>query len=273
MFADDTTLHTNDNNINTLAIKVQKNVDDLVKWTEYNHMAINSNKTKAMLVANCKQRQFLPNKLPPIYIKGDQIEEVDSHVVLGVTIQNNLGWSEYLTDLTNKISNKAKQLNLIKHFLDFKTKRVFFHAYIQPVIGYVSTLWDQASNSDINPINNIYNRAIKQIILKSTKLEKQDYLNVNILPLAEKLKLNKALLMHKIINKIAPTPLVSMFNKNENRNNHNEITVPQPRIEGFKKSLQFSGGVLWNDLPPYLRKIESLSLFKSRYIQTLFQAM
>jgi hypothetical protein len=152
-------------------------------------MAINSKKTKAMLVANCKQRQFLPNKLTPNYIKGDQIEEVDSHVVLGVTIQNNLSWSENLTDLTNEISNKAKQHNLIKPFLDFKTKIVFFHAYIQPAIGYVSTLWDQAaSNSDINPINNIYNRAIKHIILKSRNLEKQDYLNVNILPLVVKIK-------------------------------------------------------------------------------------
>ena len=47
------------------------------------------------------------------------------------------------------------------------------------------------------------------------------------------------------------------------RDSVNEINVPQPRTNYYKKQLWlFSGAVLWNSLPLELRKAESLNQLK-----------
>ena len=324
MFADDTTMHTNDANVKTLSKKMQKIIDNLIKWTEHNHMALNAKKTKAMLVTTDQKRRkllvstdqkrhylpiklkrlnskktnamlvttdkkrrknasnsrskktlhtYLPIKLNPLNIQGKIIEEVGSHLLLGVTIQNNLSWSIYLGDLTKKISNKVNLLNLIKHFLNQKCKKIFFHAYIQSLINYASTLWDQTSKTDIKPIEANYKRAIKHILQKPS-LENHDYINADILPFDKNLKLKKATFIHKIINKNAPIPLQNLLKENENRNYHNELSVcSKPRIEGFTKSLQYSGAKLWNALPQNLRDTKQTGAFKKQFKRILFSTI
>ena len=151
---------------------------------------------------------------------------------------------------------------------------IFFHAYIQSIIDYASTLWDQAPKTDTNPISSIHKRAIKSTLLKSSNPNINDYKQSGILPLNQKLTLNKAIFMHKIINKNAPAPLVQRFRKNNNRNNHNAVEIcPNPKTEIFKKSLHYSGGSLWNALPEYLRETKSLTFFTTIYKRFLLESL
>ena len=275
MFADDSTLHTCDVDLKIVSQKLQEIINNLQQWTELNHMALNAKKTKAMLVTTDQKRRalktkHLPSKLLPLKVKNTVIDEVDSHLILGVTIQNNLSWSIYLGDLTEKISNKVNLLNQIKHFLNLKCKKIFFHAYIQSLINYASTLWDKAPEKDKKPIQDNYERAIRHILHKRS-LEDQDYKDVDILPFEKNLNLKKAMFVYKILKKDAPVPLQNLFRKNEGRNYHNELEVcSKPRIEDFMKSLQYSGATLWNALPQYLRETTQIENFKRQYKQMLF---
>jgi hypothetical protein len=269
MFADDTSLHAKDPNIDTLTKKLQKTLDQMVSWSELNHMALNSKKTKCMLITTPQKRNHLTKSSLQLFVKNDQIQDVDEHVILGVTIQNNLSWGNYLEDLSSKVSSKLHLLNRIKPFLNTTCRKLFFHAYIQSIIDYASTLWDQSPKSDTNPLTNLHNRAIK-ITLNKSSLDGQDYRDSGILPLKHKLMLNKGVFMHKIINKNAPAPLIKKFPKNNNRNYHNDIEVCHPRIETFKKSLQYSGSTLWNSLPDYLRHTKILNAFRCNYKRNLF---
>jgi hypothetical protein len=270
MFADDTTLHTKESKIETLTDKLQTTLNQMVTWSDQNHMALNPKKTKCMLITTSKKRHNLLHSSLNLFLKNDQIQEVDSHLILGITIQNNLSWSNYLEDLSSRISSKLHLFNRIKYFLNDTCKLLFFHAYIQSIIDYASTLWDQAPKTDIDPVSSLHARAIK-ITLSKPSPDKTDYRNAGILPLKQKLTFNKAILMHKIVNKNAPIPLVNRFKKNDNRNYHNDIEVcANPRVEIFKKSLHYSGGTLWNSLPNYLRETKLLHMFRSNYKRYLF---
>ena len=81
--------------------------------------------------------------------------------------------------------------------------------------------------------------------------------------------------MHKILHNSAPAPIQKLFRKNENRNRHNELSVcSNPKTELFKKSLQYSGAVLWNKLaalPQRLTETETLDLFQKQYKRILFE--
>ena len=96
MFADDTSLHTSDDDLIPLANKLQLTLNELTLWTKQNHMALNPTKTKCMLITTPQKRATLRNSLPPLSIENNIIEEVNSHTVLGITIQRDLCWTMYI---------------------------------------------------------------------------------------------------------------------------------------------------------------------------------
>ena len=261
LFADDTTSHVSNSCHVNLARSSQNAVDELLGWGELNHMALSSLKTKQMIVTTRQKRQNIESTMPKIYIKTEEIEEVNSHKVLGVIIDNNLSWSNQLNDIAKLISKKVYQLSQIKHFLDIDMRKIFFNAHIQSIIDYSSTLWDGASNNSMKQLNCSYKRALKMILLKSSSLTQSDYKLLDILPLHLKLKYNKAVYMHRVVFGKAPPSIVNLFSTNNKRHNQ-KLVFPRPRIDLFKNSLQYSGGSLWNSLPKQLKEISSEKRFK-----------
>ena len=203
-------------------------------------MSLNSYKTKYMTITTRQKRQNISSRMP-LYIGNEKIVEVATHNVLGVTIDNNLSW-------TNHVSQKLYQLSKIKHFLNAHARKLFFHAHIQPIIDYASTLWDSASANTLKPLVSIHKRALKLTLLKSTSLTAHDYKRLDVLPLKFKLEFNKGIIMHKIVSDYAPSNLKLNFHSNQNRHSH-KLIVPRPRLHLFKCSLMYSEGNLWNNLP------------------------
>ena len=222
-------------------------------------MALHPVKTKFMLLASRQKRQNI-EQLPPLFISNHPVEIVNSHKVLGLTIDCNLSWSNHSSILCNSLAKKVYQFNKIKHFLDINARKLFFYAYIQSSIDYCSSLWDSASENALKFVFSLHRRAIKIVMLKSSSLTASDYKQLNILPLKFRFMFNKAVLMFKILSGAAPHSLTSKFEVNNARHSH-KIVVPRPRIDLYKSSLHYSGGMLWNNLPNTLKNISSLQVF------------
>ena len=227
-------------------------------------MALNPQKTTFMLVTTRQKRQNVSSSLPPLYAKDKLIEEIESHKVLDLTVDNNLSWSNHIMILCKNIAKKVYQLSKIKHFLNFQARRQFFHAYIQSNIDYASTVWDSVSANILKPLVSLHKRALKLILLKSSSLTASDYIDLDILPLKLKLTYNKGILMKRILSGFAPPALTAKFPLNNARHSH-KIMVPLPRIDLFKSSLLYSGGFLWNNLPPSVKNQSSTEVFKNKY--------
>ena len=251
MFADDTTLHTSNKKLKPLATSLQNTANELQAWSDLNHMALHPQKTEVMIVTSRQKRQNISLSLPPIQLGNQTLTEVDSHKTLGVIIDNNLSWTKHIHYLSKHISKKTYQLSRIKHFLNVSGRKSYFAAHIQSAIDYASTLWDSASGNAMKPLRSIHRRAIKAV-LKKPKLSNEDYKLHDILPLTDRLKHNKIMLMHKIVSEAAPNTLKSSFSLNTSRNKC-IFHVPIPRVDLFKSSLKYSGSLLWNKLPQNLR--------------------
>ena len=203
----------------------------------------------------------------PLYIGNEKIVEVATHKVLGVTIDNNLSWTNHVNELTKRVSQKLYQLAKIKHFLNAHARKLFFHAHIQPIIDYASTLWDSACANTLKPLVSIHKRALKLTLLKSTSLTAHDYKLLDVLPLKLKLEFNKGIFMHKIVFGYAPSNLKLNFHSNQNRHSH-KLVVPRPRLDLFKCSLTYSGGNLWNNLPLSIKILSDHKAFKKHLNST-----
>ena len=78
----------------------------------------------------------------------------------------------------------------------------------------------------------------------------------------------KANLMYKCVNKLAPNYLCNMFTTRtlpfDLRDASQKLYLPKPRTDYLKRSFSYSGASLWNDLPEDIRTTKSLRNFKRR---------
>lgn len=270
LFADDTTIHTKHHRIERVSSSLQQSINDIVTWSELNHMCLHPQKTKYIVITTRQKRQNLLPTRSPLYINGVMIEEVSHHKVLGLIIDNNLSWSQHVMMTCKTLSKKIHQLSRIKHFLNKHCRKLFFHAYIEPHVNYASTIWDSASENVLKQLMSLHRRALKLIHLKSSSLTVSDYKDLDILPFKWKLIHNKALFMFKIMSGFAPPYLKQRFLTSTIRNN-NKIMVPLPRIDLFKSSLTYSGGCLWNNILTSFNVHTSITVFKKRYHEYLME--
>ena len=267
LFADDTTIHNQGKTLHALSSHLQQDIDKLTLWADLNHMSLHAQKSKSMLVTTRQKRQNL-NKSLTLKVGDRFLEEVTSHKLLGIILDNNLSWAHHVSGLCKKISKKVFQLNRIKHFLDKHTRKLFFHAYIQPDIDFASTCWDGASSACLKPLESLFRRSIKIINNKSSPLLVSDYKDLKILPFRLRCLFNKAVFMYKIMKQIAPSYLTKRFKVIRGR--HKDIIfIPRPRIDLFMSSLAFSGAKLWNTAPKLIKNSNTLSSFKMAYIKHL----
>ena len=126
-------------------------------------MSLNSYKTKYMTTTTRQERQS---------ISSQKIDDVVTHKVSGVTIDNNLSSKNRVNELTKRVSQKLYQLWKIKHFLNAHARKFFFfffflNAHIQSIVEHVSILWDSASAKTLKPLANINKRSLKLTLLNT----------------------------------------------------------------------------------------------------------
>ena len=102
---------------------------------------------------------------------------------------------------------------------------------------------------------------------------------LDILSFDQSVFLNKAKVMYKVHNNIAPSYLQELFHMRDvNLNStaaslrsvaqHNYI-VPQAKCNLFKGSLTFSGVIVWNCIPATIKMSPSLDIFVKSCIKWL----
>ena len=85
----------------------------------------------------------------------------------------------------------------------------------------------------------------------------------------ELIKLDQAMMVHKILNEQCPEILKQKFTKRSQVSKYetrraNDLQVPRPRLEITKKSFSYRGAKVWNDIPNNIRNVESAALFKKQ---------
>ena len=86
-----------------------------------------------------------------------------------------------------------------------------------------------------------------------------------------------AMLMYKIQNNIASNRLIDMFVHSKDTHEvhtrstlNDNLQVPEPNYEFYRKSFKYQGSMLWNSLHPRLKSANSINEFKTLYKKSYF---
>jgi hypothetical protein len=262
MFADDSSLHTTSPDIKTVQDNLQTALSAVDKWCSTNKMVVHPKKTKSMVITSRQKHQRLPLKLN-LCIGTDNVEQVKTHRVLGVTIDDELKWQTHITNVCKTVARNVYLLGKLKFYVDSDARLMFFNAHVMSHINYASTVWSNAGDVHLKKLNSLHRRAAKSLVSNSYLSTDEKLISLNILPLNKQFELNTAVLVYKARNALVPAYVHNLLVNSDNRYASGKYILPRTRIDLYKTSFSFAGASIWNSLQLKARSCKTLSSFKS----------
>ena len=269
LFADDTTVHTSSPDTNTINEEISADFLQIINWSKRNKLPINLDKTTYMLL-NARKRVDATDHLE-LNIDAKSIKQVSKQKLLGIVIDENLSWTPQIDNLCSILASKISLLKHISAYVPQDVQKMFYQAYILPILDYGSNTWGTTSTANIERLSKLQKRAAR-IILKADFMTPSSYMfeQLGWQTIPKRLLYNKSVLVYKALNDLTPTYItnlltpVSQAHSRSLRSSENGLlSIPRSRSALFDRSFSYSASKLWNVLPLNLRTASSLNEFKS----------
>ena len=147
IYADDTTLfHPLSNCIGNDDFQtINCEMEKVYHWLCANRLSLNISKTKFMIFHN--KGKNMSSIDPEIKLKGHFNEQVDNFNFLGIIINENLSWTNHITNISIKISKSLGIMYKMKHFLPLNILKTLYSSMILPHLTYGILAWGKEASS------------------------------------------------------------------------------------------------------------------------------
>ncbi|KAM7380045.1 hypothetical protein PAMP_003369 [Pampus punctatissimus] len=131
-------------------------VDNFVEWSEQNHLRLNVNKTREMVI-DFKRKKMSSQ---PLWIRGEVVEEVEDYKYPGVVIDNILDWKTNTEAVYKKGMSRLYFLRKLRSFnVCSKMLEIFYQSVVASTI-FAAVCWGSSIRaSDINRLGKIIKKA------------------------------------------------------------------------------------------------------------------
>lgn len=279
LFADDTTVHTHDTNVDIIKQKLQSANNTVLNWCVNNDMLLNAEKSSVMLIGT-RNRLAQVSDIN-LYIDNKTVTNVTQQRLLGVTIDNKLTWNLQIHEMVTQISRKLTLMQLLSSYVSRDCLIKYYNAYIVPLFDYGCLVWGGTNSSNILQIEKLQKRAAR-IILK-TGITTPSFImfkNLSWLPIRCRIKYHILLLTYKALHNLAPVYITSIFkeltysNERQLRSISNgNLLVPKFNTVLYSKSFTVVAPNLWNSLPLSIKACKTVTSFKRHVKKYLLDNM
>ncbi len=273
LFADDTTIVFSSSDINCLINTVNAELVHLTDWFALNKLSLNISKTNYMIFKNSNIESFKND----LFLNGEVLTRVHTVKFLGVQIDDKLSWKNHTDMIGKKLSSAIFIIRRIRYKINQKTAQNLYNTLILPHITYCNVVWGNAYKSYTSNIGRLQKRALR--LCYNGRLLKSDELfsATKKLSLENIHKMQVALLVFNFFYNpcLLPACINSLFEKISEVHGHHTRSLDNKclfthfgRLNARKNSLKILAPTLWNNIPPPIRHLSSVILFKKQY--TLF---
>ena len=243
---------------------LQDDIDKLEIWTTNNYLHFNTAKCKQMVISRKRKRNgILP---PPLTLKGEQLEQVDSYKYLGLLLSSDLSWSTHVESICSKT---RKLLGLLyRQYYQLAEPHTLLQLYlslIRPHLEYASPVWNPYLQKNMNSLENVQKFALK-MCSKRWDLGYAQLLELFDVPeLSERRLYLDLCTLFKIVHNHFYFP-PNIFHEHTGRT-HRAVRplllhCPFSRTNYFYNSFVLRTSTTWNALPTSLVTNASINHFK-----------
>ena len=166
-----------------------------------------------------------------------------------------------MLSIRQKVARGLSILKKVKPLLKMESLIHIYRSLIEPYFTYCCIVWDSIGDTQVAKLQKLQNRAARIITGASYLKRSSDVLReLEWMNLEDMRQRQKAILMFKILNGLAPTYLSEMFTYNTSLHNYRlrsskmNLELPKSRTNYYKNSFAYTGAKTWNDLPSSLKE-------------------
>ena len=169
-FADDTTFFACDKDLKTLISRLEHDSHLAIEWFESNYMKLNQDKCH-LLVSGYKHENIWAR------IGEVKIWESSKQKLLGVVIDRDLNFNEYVSSLCKKADRKLSVLSRLSNLRSFQQRRLLMKSFVEAQFGYYPLVWMFHVREINRKINHIHEKCLR-IIYEITIALSRIYLRI-----------------------------------------------------------------------------------------------
>ena len=257
-YANDNTPYVCSENVDVTLEKLEEVEKVLFEWFSNNLLKAYADKCHLILSTD---EPFSIN------IDNEIIKNSNNKKLLGINLNNRMGFDTHVANICNRVSRKLHALAIISQFMNIHKQRMTMKAFIASEFDYCPLLWMFHSRKLNSRINKFHERALRIVY--------QDYVS----SFTELLKKDKSTTIHnrniqllatelfKVKNGLSPAFMNEMFVENaqhyyglrkKTEFKRNKVKT----VYNGTETLTFLGPRIWEIVPDYIKKGNSFEEFK-----------
>lgn len=270
IFVDDTNLlfFGSPNNLDLLHDEINADMVKVNDWINDNALAVNSDKTKLMLIGTKSRVKSLSDF--SFIFNSIVIQNSNELKCLGLTIDNTLSWEAHINNIARACHYRISSLFKIRDFIPDEYRKLLASTLVLPLMNYMSCLWCSAKDKYIN----VFEKVLRSLARFVSGRRKYDSVS-HVITLEYEWLFPKELGEYKILcvfYSLTQIYLIDFF-KNyfvQNNSTHKYETSSAanyhfnylPRQAIGYTCFHYSSIRLWNSLPKLIKESVSLAVFK-----------
>ena len=256
LFADDSSFSVSNTNynimVNTLNLEIQK----IYQWTTANKLSINVSKTQLLNFSN--RFPDLAQGSDVVSMGDERLDMVTSCKYLGVLVDNKLTFKQHICHVISKISKNTGILYRIRNNIPKKARIDYYYSLIYPYLTYNVIVWGGTFSNHLSNLIIQQKRTVRVLAdLPYNEHISSIFYELKILKFTDIYKFYVSIYMFQNKNS-------EKFKKDHAINTRNRH-LAQPsfnRLSICQHSVNYLGPHIWNNLPEYIRDLDSLKKFK-----------
>ena len=173
-----------------------------------------------------------------------------------------------------KIKRSIGVLKRTRGYLPKSSLITLYRTLIETHLRYCNVIWGQCGETLKDRLQALQNRA--SCTIAGQKFEHADHsrflAEYGWLSVRNLIKMDMGICMNKILNRQAPEEFkyifqpVSSMHRYQTRSSQNDnLHLPQLNLKSAQGAISYAGVKIWNDIPPKIRKAESIVTFKNQF--------
>ena len=256
--------------------RLQQALDNLMEWAAKWGMAFNTEKCKVVHVGR-------NNPQYPYKMGGSELASSDMEKDIGVLVNKTLKPSEQCSKAAKTANAVLGQIARGFHYRDRWTLPRLYKLYVRPHLEFASAAWRPWTQTDIQCLEKIQQRAIGMISGMGDKSYEERLQELGLTTLEDRREEIALVEMYKILHGFSDVDPGIWFRPHEAAENARAtrlaadpwtVRVPAARLDLRKNFFTVRTSVRWNRLPLEVRASKSVNAFKNayrRYVNTRAQ--
>ena len=240
-------------------------LSNISTWMRINKLSANPKKTEYMIIGHPRKINKIEVHEPLRLNDSDIKQRVTNTKSLGIIVDEGLNWKRQYKTVHNKSRGGLQSLRRLKSILPQSSLRNIYRALIESHIRYADVIWGSLSNTKIEFLQHLQDRAVSMIHTSRIK----DNWTLKFLSVKQLITFDCAVMAYKIVNKLCPENLWNKFNLGSHNSRYNtrfcrNIHIPKYNLEYAKKGFSYSALKTWNEIPLSIRELPTLFHFKKQ---------